>query len=83
MNVVISSRIVGTFLGYAPGVVHRLDDGSEWEQTGDREEYVYRQRPGCRVFWDRERLWIEVEGMSGVAEVRRYAGKRWAGPGAY
>ena len=27
MNVVVKSRISGMFLGYAPGVVHRLDDG--------------------------------------------------------
>jgi hypothetical protein len=83
MNVVASSRIVGTFLGYAPGIVHRLDDGSEWEQTGDTKEYVYRERPGCRVFWDRDRLWIDVEGTSGVAEVRRYAGRSLPGPGVY
>jgi hypothetical protein len=83
MKLVVMSHIQGTFLGYAPGVVHRLDDGSEWEQTGDTREYVYRKRPGYRVFWDRERLWLDVEGTSGVAEVRRYAGRRWAGPGAY
>lgn len=29
-------RILGTFRGYAPGVVHRLDDGSEWEQMGPK-----------------------------------------------
>jgi hypothetical protein len=83
MNVVISSRIVGTFLGYAPGVVHRLDDGSEWEQTGDTKEYVHHERPECRVFWERERLWIDVEGTFGVAQVRKYMGKRWAGAGAF
>ncbi len=83
MSVVIESRIVGTFLGYAPGVVHRMDDGSEWEQVGNVEEYVYRERPTCRIIWDRERHWIDVEGTSGVAEVRRYSGRRWVGPGAY
>jgi hypothetical protein len=61
----------------------RLDDDSEWEQTWDTKEYVYRERATCRVFWDRERLWIDVEGSSGVAEVRRYMGKRWAGSGAF
>jgi hypothetical protein len=64
-------------------VVHRLDDGTEWEQVGNVEEYVYRERPGCRVIFDRERLWIDVEGTSGVAEVRRYVGRRWAGTGAF
>ena len=83
MNVVTASRIQGTFLGYAPGVVFRLDDGTEWEQTCDRKEYVYRERPACRVFWDQERHWIDMDGTSGVADVRRYMGKRWAGPGAY
>jgi hypothetical protein len=82
-GVVVASYIQGTFLGYAPGIVHRLDGGSEWEQTGETKEYVYRQRPGCRVFWDRERLWLDVEGTSGVAQVRRYTGKRWAGPKAF
>lgn len=83
MRLVVVSHIQGTFLGYVPGVVHRLDDGTEWEQTGDTKEYVYRERSGCRVFWDRERLWIDVEGTSGVAQVWRYMGKRWAGPGAF
>lgn len=83
MDVVVSSRIVGTFLGYAPGVVHRLDDGSEWEQVGNVEEYACRERPGCRILRDLDHFWIDVEGTSGVAEVRRYTGKRWAGPGAY
>ncbi|MDX2035938.1 MAG: hypothetical protein SFX72_04755 [Isosphaeraceae bacterium] len=83
MSVVIETRIVGTFLGYAPGVVHQLDDGSSWEQVGITKEYVYRERPGARILWDRERFWIDVEGTSGVAEVRKYFGKRWRGPGAY
>ncbi len=83
MNVVISSRIVGTFLGYSPGVIHRLDDGSAWEQVGKVQECVYRERPGCRIIFDHERHWIDVEGTSAVAEVRRFMGKRWAGPGAF
>jgi hypothetical protein len=83
MKLVVMSHIQGTFLGYAPGVVHRLDDGSEWEQVGNVQEYVYRERPGCRIIWDRERHWIDVEGTSGVAEVRRYAGRRLPGAGAY
>ncbi len=83
MSVAFESRIIGTFLGYAPGVVHRLDDASEWEQVGNTKEYVYREWPDCRVIFDRERLWINVEGTSGVAEVRRYIGKRWAGQEAF
>ena len=52
MKVVIESYIQGTFLGYAPGFVHALDDGTEWEQTGNTKEYVYRERPGCQpYFW--------------------------------
>jgi hypothetical protein len=80
---VVSSRIQGTFVGYAPGVVHRLDDGSEWEQVGKAQEYVYRERPACRILWDGQRHYIDVEGTSGVVEVRRYKGKRRAGPGAF
>ena len=83
MSVVIESRIVGTFLGYAPRIVHRMDDGSEWEQVSNVKEYVYLERPACRIISDRQRHWIEVEGTSGVAEVRRYARRRWAGPGSY
>jgi hypothetical protein len=83
MSVIVESRIVGTFLGYAPRVVRRLDDGSEWEQVGNSREYVYQERPRCRVIFDRERLWIEVEGTSGFVEVRRYTGRRWVSPGAY
>lgn len=76
MKLVVVSHIQGTFLGYAPGVVHRLDDGSEWEQVGNVQEYVYRERPGCRSIWDQERHWLDVEGTDGVAEVRRYAGRK-------
>jgi hypothetical protein len=83
MNVVVRSRIQGTFLGYALGVIHRLDDGSEWEQVENAQEYVYRERPRCRIIWDDERHWIDVDGTSGIAEVRKYTGKQWAGPGAY
>jgi hypothetical protein len=83
MSVIVESRIIGTFSGHAPGVVHRLDDASEWEQVGAIRECVYQERPGCRIIFDRERLWIDVEGTSGDAEVRRYTGKRWAGPGAF
>jgi hypothetical protein len=82
MSVIVESRIIGTFLGYGPRIVRRLDDGSEWEQVGNTKEYVYRERPGCRIIFDRERLWIDVEGTSGVAEVRRYTEKQWKGPGA-
>ena len=83
MSVIVESRIIGTFLGYGPGIVHRLDDASEWEQIGITKESVYEERPSCRVIFDRERLWIDVEGTSGVAEVRRYTWKRWKGPGAF
>ena len=47
-----------------------------------RGSYVYRERPRCEVFREGERHWIDVEGRSGITEVRRYTGKRWAGPGA-
>lgn len=53
MKLVVASYIQGTFLDYAPGVVHKLDDGSEWEQTGNTKEYLNRERPCCRVDWDR------------------------------
>ena len=33
----VESRIAGTFLGYDPCVVHRLDDGMEWKQVGKVE----------------------------------------------
>ena len=64
-------------------MVFRLDGGSEWEQIGRVAEHVYREQPGCRAFWDRERLWLDVEGTSGVVDVRRNMGKQWAGPGAF
>ena len=37
--------VIGTFLGYAPGVVHRLDVASEWEQVGVVKEHVDREHP--------------------------------------
>jgi len=85
MKTVTTSRIAGTFLGYAPHVVFDLDDGSSWEQTGNRVEYVYRENPTCRVLWDQGtgRYQIDVEGTSHTVEVTRYTGKRWAGPGAF
>ncbi len=81
VNVIIESRIIGSFLGYAPGIVHRLDDASEWEQVCPTREYVYQERPGCRIFVDCDRIWIMVEGTNGVAEVRPYMRMRWGIPG--
>ena len=34
------------------GVIHRLDDSSEWRQVGNVKEYVYRERHAPRVIWD-------------------------------
>jgi hypothetical protein len=83
MWVIVVSHILGTFLGDSRGVVHRLEGGSEWEQTGNTKEYVYRERPECRVFRDRERLRIDVQGTSGVAEVREVHGQMVDGTGAF
>jgi hypothetical protein len=83
MVMVVSSRIVGTFLGYAPRAIHRLDDGSKWEQVGGVTEHVCRERPAFRILRDQGRLFLDVEGTSGIAEVRQFMGKRWSGSGAY
>jgi hypothetical protein len=40
MSEMVESQIIGTFFGYAPGVVHRLDDAGEWEQLGNTKEFV-------------------------------------------
>jgi hypothetical protein len=40
------------------------------------------EQQGCLVFWDRDRLWIDVDGTGTVAEVRRDMGRRWALPRA-
>jgi hypothetical protein len=77
MNVIVKSQSIGTFLGYSPGIVHRLDDGSEWERIGNTREYVDQERPRCRISWDFERHWIEVKGTNELAEVRAYMGRRW------
>jgi len=83
MNVVTVSRIIGSFLGYAPGVVHRHDDGSEWDQVSDVKEYVYKERPSCRIIFGREQIWIAVEGMNRAVEVRRYVARRWTRTAAH
>lgn len=46
-------------------------------------EHVYRKKPTCRLLSDGQRTYLDIEGTSNVAEVRRYLGMRWAGPGAY
>ena len=51
--------------------------------SGDLLHRPVCEQQGCRVYWDRERLWIDVDGTGTVAEVRRYMGRRWAGPGAF
>ena len=38
---------------------------------------LHRERPGCRIIWDRERHWIDVDGTGDVADVPRYAGRLW------
>ncbi len=42
-------------------------------------EPIYPVRVECPVIWDRVLHWIDVEGTSGVAKVRTYIEKRWAG----
>lgn len=83
MQVLVEGRLVGVFGGYLPGRIYRLDDGEEWEQVGNVVEHVYRKGPTCRIVSDGQRTYLDVEGTSDVAEVRRYLGRRWAGPGAY
>ncbi len=82
MSVVAVSRIVGTFLGYSPG----FSIASTTAVSGSRSVRSRSTSTGsdrvCRIVFDRERHWIDVEGTSGVAEVRRYVGRRWAGAGA-
>jgi hypothetical protein len=56
-------------MGYSPGRVYRVADGSEWRQEDGRiEGGVYREDPGVRLL---STVWV-VPG-----------GKRWAGPGAF
>lgn len=77
MRCLYVSRIVGTFLGFAPDTIHRLDDGSIWRQVGTRIEHVYIERPECRVFTDENRCYLEVEGVLGMVEVRRTHASPW------
>ena len=50
---------------------------------GDLPHLPVCEQQGCLVYRDRERLWIDVDGTGTVAEVRRYMGRRWAGPVAF
>ncbi len=51
--------------------------------TGSDLAKVYGERPGCRVFWDWERLRLGAEGTSGGVEVRRNMGWRRAVAGEF
>ena len=67
-------RLIGGWLGRSQ------DHKSAWRISSLAK--TYPERPACRIIWDRERHWIDVEGTSGLAEVRQYLGRRWAGLGA-
>lgn len=44
-GVVRSSRISGEFTGWNGNSIYKLDDGSVWEQSVYKYQYVYQYRP--------------------------------------
>ena len=80
----IESRVVSRCEGYRPNAVFEFEDGSCWVQVSNHVEYVLRDRPAARVWRDSTGLLVlDLEGTSGVVQVERWMGKRWAGPGAF
>lgn len=59
---------------YVLGVAHLGGVGGKGVEilVQPLKEYI----TGCRVIFDRERPWIDVEGTRGVAQVRRYPDMR-------
>lgn len=80
----IESHVVGRCEGYKPGTVFRLADGTAWVQVDNRAEYVLRDWPRAKVWQDSTGACVlDLEGTGGVVRVERWAGRRWAGPGAF
>jgi len=78
-------RIVGIFEGYASGRVFELSDGSRWRQEDRRAEYVYREEPRAKLLWNQNigKLYLDVDGTSGVVVVVPESGMRGMGCGAF
>lgn len=83
MRVLYRSRIIGTFLGYAPNTVHRLDDGTASRQVVDRVEHVYSERPEAWIYTDGSVCYPDVDGTSGVVQVARCVADPWPFPGPF
>jgi hypothetical protein len=85
MALVHDGKIVGIFEGYSRGNLYALDNGTMWEQVCDRSEYAYRESPRCELSWDQSlgKFVLDVAGTSNTVVVRRWEGRKWAGPGAF
>lgn len=71
MRVLYHSRLVGTFLGFAPSTIHRLD-GTAWRQIAARVEHVNGERPdSCGSQGDRlpEALYLHNHPAQTVSSV--------------
>ena len=78
-------HVNGLFEGYEGGRIYTLSDGSRWLQADTTAEYVYRERPGAKLFWDQPlgRWHLDVEGTSHSVLVIRDSGLHSFGQGAY
>ena len=77
--------VPGIFEGYAGGRVYELSDGSRWRQESRTSEYVYREQPKARLLWNQSTgtRYLDVEGTSGVVEVKEDRGMGGMGAGAF
>lgn len=71
MHKYTSSYIRGDFYGWRGDAVYELEDKSRWQLVAYSYDTQYVHRPKARVWHERGRYYLEVEGMDERKEVRR------------
>lgn len=71
MDIWKDSRIVGEFRGWAAGAIYQLADGSRWLQVRFEHKPKVRMGPKAKIWREKAKYMLEVDGMDGMVEVRR------------
>jgi hypothetical protein len=64
-------KILGEFRGWNGHSVYQLTNGQVWKQCQYHCQYHYAYMPEVKVWSDGSKYFLEVDGMSGLVEVRR------------
>ncbi len=71
MEIEKESHIIGDFKGWRKNRIHKLDDGSLWQQTGNRKQHSFFFRPIAKILHIGKNFLLDVEGMNERIAVKK------------